>query len=244
MTNIPKEIILVGNGFSVEAEQTKLFETLKNKCWFGMNTRFEVNTKLNLSIPTALTIVDGSFWTDNHTILKNAPLILTVPRRQQKSNSYDNMMMFKSKAEKYDPTLQTGVYTTLNNCAFGISLANFLLKFTGKLWLLGMDWGTLQTNRDKKNRVITHANQELLRHRGLGQTSFTTPQRAHLIFDKLKNNGCEIINTGLGSKLPDNIFPKISYELFYNSLSNENFEQEELRTWIRQELSSVCFWQK
>jgi hypothetical protein len=240
--NNPKQIILIGNGASVEPQQGKLFERLQTKLSFGMNTRFQVNQKLNLPQTTTLNIVDGTFFRDNRKLgLKEAPLILCYKRREMQEANWNNIIGFDWHYKKIDFSLKTGqVYSPINNMAFSLSLAHYLLREGGTIYTLGLDWGAMSMNKiDKRGRTITHANQELLGHRGVGQTGFTTQKRAEQIFAPFVKTHCKVYNVGLQSKIPSAIFEKISYEQFYNMLDKEENSQEELRKWVREEFKTI-----
>jgi len=77
-------------------------------------------------------------------------------------------------------------------------------------------------------------------HKGTGKINFYySKDKAEIRFGVFREEKkCKIYNVSLFSRIPESIFKKISYDKFFNLLNNKTFNQEKLREWIKQRISS------
>ena len=243
----PRQLILIGGGASIkEGIEKGLWKRIDHKWTIGTNYSF------NYFDSTILTCVDKQFYEKQSEKLKELPLIIAKEHGQMKV--LPNTILLKNSS-KYDRTLNKGVYKASLVGLFALSLGINLLD-VGEIYLLGFDYGELRKKDftkfasspkelhdlsyiDKEGRKITHFYQGDIKHRGIGKTSYyNTKDRADKDFGVYKDEKhVKIYNVSIKSKIT--VFPKITYEEFFNKLDNEKYCQSYLRTYTKVKLSEI-----
>ena len=217
-----KQLIIIGGGSSIkEGIAQGLWDKLQNKLTFGINYSF------NYLQSTAQFYVDLKFYQDEYDNLKKLPLIIGKYHRRMEERP--NTIMLKACSE-YDSTLTKGVYKASLCGLFTLSVGLFLEP--KEIFLLGFDYGS---NGGKTNdQFVTHFYQGDINHRGIGKINYYSAKgRANKDFIPYDNHK-NINNVSLISAIPT--FPKITYAEFFEKLTLDKYNQDELRTEIKTKL--------
>jgi len=226
----PNQLILLHGGYSLKEQLEQVKEKIKNKFVIGMNYSFEDFDS------TLLTYVDYDFYKQNIEKLKELPLIIgNYNESIIKMKTLNTIML--SKAQIYKRDLSNGVYRSNLAGLFALSLGIYLLD-EGEIFLLGADFGSIFPKKDIKNRFLTHYYQDKIHHRGIGKISYYTSYNARRDYKVyVDENKIKIYNVGLLSNIPT--FEKIGYPTFFNMLDDNTYNQEELRTEIKNKIKGL-----
>ncbi len=236
-----KQIIIIGGGYSIKEGISKgLWDKIKGKEVIGCNYSFN-----HFPSPTLQCFADNDFYDKNCNKMKSIPLIVGVNKKLKKI--LPNTILLPSLGV-YHRDIKMGVYKTSLVGFFSLSLAIYLANPGDEIYLLGMDYGEARKSdyekfmknstvlqkviiRDEKNRPLTHYYQGELSHRGIGRMNYyNSLNRAELDYKCYKVvKDIKIYNVSLISKIPNTIFPKLSYDDFFKKLDNNSYNQTELR---------------
>ena len=245
----PHQLFVIGGGASLKQGISKgLWQKLVGKYTIGCNYSYKYFDS------TILTYVDGTeqkdFYNQERENLKNLPLIIghTVPK------PLPNTITISGNNPHYSRDLKGGCYKYSLCGLYALSLGIWLLD-EGEIFLLGMDFGELRKKdyekfatspkelhdlsfKDKNGKFLTHFYQEEFNHRGIGEvTHFNCKGRVEENYSPYKNEKkCKIYNVSLVSKIPEDIFEKISYDRFFELLDKEIYNQEDLRKEIKEKI--------
>jgi len=237
MINKPTQLIILGGGSSVvEGINKELWQKLKGRFVIGLNHSYDFYPD-----PTFMTCLDNHFFThknkdggDVWEDLKKQPLIIT--KQHKPKDMLPNMIVVKG-CSCFNRTLFEGAYKSSLTGIYTLSLAIHLLD-VGEIFLLGYDFCA---NGKNKGKDITHWYQGQLQHKGIGKINYYhTRNRANNDFKPfLKETKCKIYNVSMISKIPENIFEKISYNKFFSLLDKNQYNQDLLRTEIKNKLKEI-----
>ncbi|KKK70179.1 hypothetical protein LCGC14_2926560, partial [marine sediment metagenome] len=88
--------------------------------------------------------------------------------------------------------------------------------------------------------AYTHFYQGEYHHRGIGAMGYYTDHHEERDFGVYKDDSLiKIYNVSLDSFIPNSIFPKISYDQFFEMLDNETYSQDELRDWVKNKIKEI-----
>lgn len=222
-----KQLIIIGSGSSLKEGISKgLWDKLKGKLTVGLNYTY------NFFDSTVLCYVDEDFYKKQREQLKSLSLI--IGKEHQRLNLLPNTITLKTNDVKYYRDIKLGCYKSNLAGLFALSLGIYLLD-EGEIFLLGFDYGTVDNQLDSKGRRITHF-YDNIEHRGIGKCNYyDTIGRGDKDFGVYSNETkCKIYNVSLESKIT--IFPKLSWETFFEKLDNNQYNQEELREYIKGKL--------
>ncbi len=237
MKKPPTQIILLGGGSSItEGIQKGLWKKLENKFTIGINYSYH---HLNSTLQVYL---DYKLYNENKKDMDKLPLIITKTGKKLPLNT----TQLKS-ISTYHRDVRQGCYKGSLSGIYSVSLGIHLLN-EGDLFLLGYDYDPLKDKngkyiKDKKGRFITHyyqnmpdKNGKIIEHRGIGKVNYYGARgRADRDFGVYKQEKkVHIFNVSLQSKI--NTFPKISYDQFFKMLNKNTFNQNELRTFVKNKL--------
>lgn len=205
-----EKLIIIGGGPSIKELD---FEKLKNQFTFGLNFVcyfFE---------PTALIWVDKQFYTTNRMQIDNKNSIKITKINYVNYISTLNIIKLKdSKSFHAEQGLQLGLYSSYLVGLFSLSLG-IALKFK-EIYLLGYDCGFIN------NQSHFHD----IDHRGRKNEQPYIKLHKFNVYKNYKN----IFNVSLQSKLE--VFPKISYNKFYDKIKNEDINQNEAKLWLKEQI--------
>ena len=231
--NKPNQLILIGGGSSIKEGISKgLWDKIKDHFIIGINYSYKF-------IDSTIQIwLDKKFYEENKEGFDKLPLIITKPVKGLSSN----VMVLKTLSA-YKRDVKNGCYKGSLSGIYALSLAIYLLDI-GEIFLLGYDFG--ERGKGKKGRALTHYYQnlsikdgEILEHRGVGKINYYgTKGKADRDFTPFKDEKkVKIYNVSLNSKI--NTFEKISYDDFFKKLDDKKFNQDLLRTEIKNKLKGV-----
>lgn len=251
---IPNELIIIGGGASIKKGLTLgLHDTLRNRFTCGCNYAFNYFKDC-----TYHTFVDRDFYNKKGQDLSKLPLIIG------KSGGYTPMAntIDLPTATRYFRDLSGGTYSPDLCGLFALSLGIYLID-KGTIYLLGYDFGGYHKSNiedkpltmadksilalDTHKRPLTHFYQGERNHRGTGKVSFynakNRPRDKFMPFVKNKENKekIKIYNVSPTSRIPNEIFEKISYETFFEKLEascDGRCIHNEWRQLIRKKLNS------
>jgi len=227
----PNELIIIGGGASLKKGISMgLWDNLSNK--FVISCNYTYN-----DFPTATlsTFVDQDYYKaeSKKTLFQNLPLITG---KIHPMKPLPNTIMLNTGA-KYNRNLKNGVFKSSLCGLFSLSLGIYLLNI-GTIYLLGFDYGNIKNEKDSDNKFKTHYYQEdkTRKHRGIGRVNYyCTKNRADKDFGNYVNETkVKIYNVSLNSNI--NVLSKLSYEQFFQLLSNKTYNQKELRNSIKHKL--------
>ena len=244
----PKQIIIIGGGASIKEGIDKgLWDKIDHKWTIGTNYSF------NYFNSTMLCYVDIDFYRKQTEKLKGIPLIVGKYYHQGLTVHPNTIML--PTGNEYDRTLKKGVYKSALVGLFALSVAINLLD-EGEIYLLGFDYGELRKKdfekhaksrqelfdlsyRDKEGLLVTHFYQGEVKHRGIGKTSYYNHKnRADKDFGVYKNEkNVKIYNVSTRSKIT--VFPKITYEEFFNKLDKNKYCQSYLEAYTKVKLAYI-----
>jgi hypothetical protein len=235
MVRKPNEIVIIGGGNSVqEGLRIGLGEVLASKCVIALNYAFRY-------VPsTFMCFVDKELYHPNQGNIKNGkyvdiseelkplPLIIGSFDTDIDKMKYPNTHLFPVSGEYHrEDSLTKGIYKPTLCGLFGLTIAAYLLDFKGTIYLLGYDWS-------RNDKEPTHFYSDI-HHRGMGYTSFYERHKPEAHFKPyLEETNLKIYNVSLNSNI--DCFEKISYPTMLDKLNNISYNQEELRTFIKEAL--------
>lgn len=229
LQNKPKQLFILGGGSSIrEGIKKGLWDKLKNRFVIGLNYSYRYFTN-----PTFLCYCDKKFYNDERKNIKSLPLV--IGKEHGQLHPEPNTIMLKSIASKYSRDIKNGVWKSSLSGIFALTIGIHLLN-DGEIFLLGYDYSAI--GKSKRSEQLTHFYQEEIQHRGTGRTNYyDSSGRADKDFGIYKTEKkIKIYNVSLNSRI--NIFPKLSYDEFFDKLDKEVYNQEELRKTIKRKISN------
>jgi hypothetical protein len=237
-----KEIIIIGGGKSIQTGlESGLQDKIKDKCVILINYAYKHFEG------TFLCFGDKNFYTpesvktekgnpDIYEELGKLPLIIGAKKNTDlDSILHPNTFLIHSPRAK-----ELGIAPVLTGL-FALSLAEKLNP--EKIFLLGFDWNrrdptTIPLGKDynPKSDLDVHYYGKEIKHKGSGYFGMYenhNPNNYFKIWDKCKS---KIYNVNPASNIEN--FKKIDYTEMYNLLSEQIFNQEELRNEIKIKLIS------
>lgn len=228
MKNNLNQLIIIGGGASIkEGLAYNLWNKIKNRFTIGCNFAY------HFSEFTILTYVDSSFYNKNIEDLGKIPLIIGQGKKlDEKLNNTLTIPCISN----YNRDLKKGIYKSSLVGIYSLSLGINLLD-EGIIFLLGFDYGAQEI--DKKNRPLSHFYQNEIEHRGIGKIKWYAMEgRADKDFGIYKNESkIKIYNVSPLSKI--NTFEKIDYNTFFKLLDNNQYDQNTLRSYIKEKLKFI-----
>jgi len=238
MENI-KEIILIGGGKSIKDGLTlNLKEKIKDKCVLTLNFSY------NHFDSTATVFIDDQFYKgfifgcgitcDKGHVerLKKLPLLIGPYRNYLKF--YPNTIPVKYTFSYFhDNPIKRGFYIGGKALTgiFSLHIAAHLLDYNGVIYCLGFDGGAIEGPGSNS----THYYDDI-KHKGIGRTQVYTAEPLDLYFNEfLTEKDLIIYNVSPKSKI--NSLKKISYPEMFEQLTEETYNQDELRTQIKDKLT-------
>ena len=175
MITLPKQLIIIGGGFSLKEGLSKgLKYIIKNKFVIGCNYAFRYFNNLTLTAYVDRDFYkygDASFSPEqrkkHREFLRNLSFIIGQEITEKNIKKFINTY-YISSAYKYKRNLKEGIYKASLVGIYALSLAIYLLD-EGEIFLLGYDFGEARKSpqelnkiilKDKRNRPITHFYQE------------------------------------------------------------------------------------
>lgn len=218
---IPKEIIIIGGGQSIaDGLSTGLKDKLNNKFVIGCNSAFKDFDC------TMTTILDTKFYLNNLKDLKCLPLIICPNNNDLCQYKLPNTFLLKKQPNFYKDCLIKGFYRGGLTGCFSTTIASFLTDWDCTIFLLGFDFGSI----DGKTHYHNHKN-----HNGIGNLKAYAGKKSTVQFGFFaKEPQLTIYNVSPKSNLTD--FKKINYNEFYTLLTQETYDQNNLRQLIKEKL--------
>jgi hypothetical protein len=233
-----KEIIIWGGGSSLkEGLSLGLKDKIRDK--FVITTNFSYNHFTG----TFLCFTDyADFYIKENKKLESLPMIIGIDNCIGHTVDFPNTIWLKESASYNIDILNKGVYRGSLTGIFALSLAQWLLNYNGKIFLLGFDWSISQDQQKLKKheksydpKIETHYySDKEIPHRGhhfIGYFSYHNPD---FYFKHFKEPNIKIYNVSPNSNILN--FERISYEQMFTLLNKEIHNQEELRQSIKNKL--------
>jgi hypothetical protein len=229
---IPKEIIIWGGGSSIkEGLALGLKDKLKDKFVIG------INFSMYHFLPTVLTFADnpfykGIFFNDKpHLIdynhiekLKQLPLIVGVRKTLTDDEIFPNTVLVKKSLYFNENPLRDGFRYILGGI-FALQLTGYLTDWNSTVYCLGYDWTKKGTTHYYKD----------INHRGINKTSWYKTHSPDKGFDYFLNKpNFKVYNVSLNSNIE--CFEKINYKQMFEMLSEEKYNQKNLRQEVKEKL--------
>ena len=232
----PNQLIILGGGVSVNSGiELGLWDKIKDHYVMGLNFSFKTFN------PTFTCFVDPiSFYRTYKSDIFNLPLIVGRYSKDIIKDIWPNTILLKD-TWIYKRDCSEGVYNIFLCGIFGLSLAIYLADKIDikEIFLLGYDLGTLRGEKDKFGKYLSHYYQADFTHKGSGKIkTYHKDNAAHHMYESFKHEApIKIYNVSPCSWLE--IFPKITYPVFFNKLELTNIDQIELRKKIREDLQTL-----
>jgi len=237
MENI-KDCVIIGSGKSIEPYRIELIEKLKDRFVIVINYSYK-------HFPhTCMCFGDNEFYIpqnakkypekhpDIYEELKKEPLIIYNNHKNDIIKyQLPNTIFVKSGSGYNINPLKSGFYCHVITGIFALSLAQFLLNYDGIIYICGFDWN--RTPPNPKIDIHYYSDQEL-NHKGKHKTDYYKNNNPDNFFGHFKEPKIKIYNVSQLSSIQS--FEKIAYEQMFSSLSNEHYDQSELRQEIRKKL--------
>ena len=236
---IIKECIILGGGNSISnGISLGLKNRIKDKLVLGCNYSFK---HFDL---TTLLFCDKDFYLpmyakhdktnpDIYEELKNLPLIIGA-----KKNPDLDQFIYPNTTMIACPKKELGKIPVLTGL-FALAIAEKLNP--ERIFLLGFDWNrrdpkTIPTgkNYNPNSDLDIHYYGKELKHRGSGYMGFYENHNPSNYFRYFEKSKSQIFNVSINSNIED--FKKITYSEFYTLLSNQIFNQDELRNYIKDKI--------
>ena len=259
MENIPKQAIIIGGGKSIsEGISLGLKNLIKDHfvitCNFGFNffdSTFTTFVDYDFYNGNIIKDEKGNFSIQDKSFvekLKQQPLLIgcnepSVIENNLKPIQYSNTILIRSR-DSYSKDIKNGIFKSTLCGVFTLSLAQWLMDFSGEIMLLGFDWTVVPKEKlDPKNYTRyyndceTHfySNKEI-NHRG---QNFVGYYQSHdpdnQFFKYFKEPNIKIYNINSNSNI--NSFEKIDYETMFSLLDKQTYHQEELRQQIKEKIN-------
>jgi hypothetical protein len=222
---IPKSVVICGGGFSIkEGLSLGLKDALKDTFVITCNYAFKHFDN------TFTTFVDRAFYkpsendriikhyTDYSEELKKLPILIGRAKSMNpEAEIWGNTSFVKTTTKYSTDPLKNGFYCGIlesGNCGiFALSIAEFLLDYSGTIYLLGFDWNK-QPTKDSH-----YYSKEELNHGGQGQTYFYERYDASMMFKQFVKSHLKIYNVSMNSGIE--CFDKLSYGQFLDAMAVE-----------------------
>jgi len=235
----PKQLIIIGGGNSLSKFPQNIWQTLSTKFTLACNHSYKDIT------PTALVCADGEFyqgkvdfdptvqlWNKFNPVhrenLSKLPLIIALNTTQSLENQLLNTVFIKAHSHTWfrDKSLVKGFYCHALTGHLALSLACYLLDFSGSIYLLGFD-----ANKTGNTHYYSTM------HRGSGYRDYYVNTDLNKLFlPYTTEKSLKIYNVSASSQI--NVFEKISVISFLRKIEGYNYNQEKLRSYIRTKLNS------
>lgn len=225
-----KQIIIIGGGTSIrEGIDKGLWNKIKDKFTVGLNYSYHYFPN-----PTFQSFVDYDFY--NKQIKDLESLSLVIGNKKKFKEILDNTIMIPA-ISKYYRDIKPGVYKASLVGLWALSLTIYLTNPGDEIYLLGYDYGEAKRGNDK-TPSLTHFYQGKINHRGIGKINYYNAEgrarRDFGVYEIIKD--IKIYNVSQISRIPTDIFPKITYDEFLKRLNRDKYNQEELRNEIKNKL--------
>jgi hypothetical protein len=231
--NTPNEIIIIGGGKSIQNElASNLKSNITDKLVITCNFAFKhFNSTLTTFVDTDFylgklnTEKDKIIHTDHVEQIKQVPLIIGFSG--QTIQTHSNTILIPANSVYSRDILKKGCYRPTLCGIFSLTLAMYLIDFKGVIYLLGYDW-----TRKGDTHYYTDT-----KHRGINYTNFYDRHNADQYFKIfLQEKDVKIYNVIGEPRSNIETFEQIAYSDFYTKLTNERYNQKELRQQIRTKL--------
>lgn len=234
------ELIIVGGGKSLEIHRSELVKILKDRFVIAINYAYQhfPHTCLcfgddEFYIPQSAKKLTGKH-PDIYEKLKQEPLIIYNNHKNNIAKyQLPNTIFVKSGAGYNINPLKLGFYHHVITGIFALSLAQFLLNYNGKIFLLGYDWSR---NPPKEIANIHYYSDQEIYHRGKHKTDYYHNNNPDNFFGKFKEPNIKIYNVSAISSIQS--FEKISYEQMAQLIDSEECSQEKSQEYIRKKLQN------
>lgn len=225
-----KEVVIIGGGKSIEdCNNLNLNEIFKNTLVIGCNIACRFFTT------TCNIFLDANVYYKYGNAIKQSPTVGLW--RNLEEFKYPEVYWLPMKST-YSMIDSEGMYTGNLTGIAAISLATYLLKGQGNVYLLGYDWTTNKEERTHFHNVGDNY------FEGYGKIEFyknNPPDKELSPF--LKESKINFINVNPNSNI--NTFPKISYVELATRLNhkfdNILYTQELLKTYVKARLEPIRF---
>ena len=249
-----KQAIILGGGTSVlEGINTGLFDKIRDQFTIGLNYSHHYFAS------TMQMFVDETFAQDQKNFLEQLPLV--IGKEHSGLTLTPNNYHFHTSLE-YARDCHKGIYKSTLVGLFALSFLIYVLD-EGDIFLLGYDYGA---SYSKSGQAITHWYQsgkiqsiytgkpQDMPHRGIGKVNWyealhrdasnskPIPRAEHEFGVYAKESKVKIYNVSTASKI--SVFPKISYEQFYQMLDSQSCDQDALRQEVRNKADELLKAQK
>ena len=232
-----KEIIILGGGSSIkEGLSLGLKEKIKDKCVLTLNFAF------NHFDSTATVFVDDMFYRgyiygcgitcnkEHVEKLKQLPLIIGAKRDYIRF--YPNTIpLGYTFSYRHDIPLKKGFFVGKPLTGiFALHIAAYLLDYNGSIYCLGFDGGVISASDSTSTHYYTD-----IKHRGIGKTDvYTAEPLDHYFKEFLVEKDLTIYNVSPNSNIKS--FQKITYPKMFELLTEETYDQNDLRIQIQEKL--------
>ena len=237
------EAIIIGAGSSITREMSDLKSQIVSKFTILTNYSFRHFSG------TFLTCIDREFYLptpkpigqetnpDYYDELSKLPLIISTDTHDMCKIKHSNTILLKVNPNyQREKCLNEGFYTGNLTGIFALTIASYLMNYTGRIFLLGFDWNMRNkkdvdpTKYSGRTSLETHYYSDI-KHRGIGYVGYYENHNPDTFFKYFKEPKLKIYNVSLNSNI--NTFEKINYDDFYKLLSKDEVNQEELREEIK-----------
>jgi len=235
------EVIIIGGGKSISTGlETGLKDHIKGRCVIALNYSFKYFDH------TFLCFGDEKFYKDTapdspypdiYDELGKLPLIIGMKQsiNEEKIIHPNTILLPTNYSYNRKDNLKEGVYCSFLVGIFALSLAIYLMEGKGICYLLGYDWSR-RNNEQKNNREKIDIHYYDIKHRGTQLTSSYESHEPNFYFKPFEvEKGIKIYNVSPNSNI--NNFKKIDYTEMYSLLSNQIFNQDELRNYVKEQYS-------
>lgn len=228
---IPKQTIIIGGGTSISPHLPQIQELIKN------NFSITCNCSCYHFNSTLTTFVDLDFILGILKREKNKKPVISRSHIEKiqslpllignGNDSLPNVINLHLSNKYSQNILKDGCYGCLTGI-YSITLASWLMDFSGEIYLLGFDW-----TKNGQTHYYTD-----IPHRGIGKIDFYNRHNPNKFFEVFneKQPNIKIYNVNPNSNIE--CFEKINYHQMFNKLDNCPINQIELRQQIKEKLCS------
>ncbi len=254
------QIIVCGGGFSItDGINQGLWDKIKNKFVIGINFSFKFFNS------TLTAFIDGSvFYNRYFEELQSIPLIIGLKKSSIKQPHPNTILLPTNKVPVCSMAgifaMHLGVKLLGNGEMFLLGMDSGLypikqddtrdkIKIDNKFYL-AQDITNKTISHYCRRNIIRQGNKQLLAFTHFYQDKFTHKGcgRYHFYYDKKhtekwyapfrQQNEVKIYSVN-DNPLMDTPFTKISYQQFFSMLDNNNYTQEELREWVKCQITKI-----